>query len=52
MSQMFFRLKKFNTDISSWKTNNVKNMIICFCQLKELIKNLDKWDTCKCYKYE
>nr|WP_307929734.1 BspA family leucine-rich repeat surface protein [Mycoplasmopsis bovis] len=37
--------KKFNTDISSWKTNSVKDMSNMFTSAEAFSQNLDKWDT-------
>nr|WP_307926221.1 BspA family leucine-rich repeat surface protein [Mycoplasmopsis bovis] len=40
-----FEAKKFNTDISSWKTNRVKDMSNMFTSAEAFSQNLDKWDT-------
>ncbi len=42
---MFFGAKNFNTDISNWKTDKVKNMSYMFFATKKFNKNLDKWNT-------
>ncbi|QQH26993.1 BspA family leucine-rich repeat surface protein [Mycoplasmopsis bovis] len=42
---MFFGAKNFNTDISNWKTDKVKNMSYMFYATKKFNKNLDKWNT-------
>nr|WP_307938193.1 BspA family leucine-rich repeat surface protein [Mycoplasmopsis bovis] len=45
MSKTFLQAKKFNTDISSWKTNSVKDMSNMFTSAEAFSQNLDKWDT-------
>ncbi|WP_429997510.1 BspA family leucine-rich repeat surface protein, partial [Mycoplasmopsis bovis] len=42
---MFFGAKNFNTDISNWKTDKVKNISYMFFAAKKFSKNLDKWNT-------
>ncbi|TKA58782.1 hypothetical protein MBOVa_5890 [Mycoplasmopsis bovis 8790] len=45
MSQVFFRAKNFNTDISSWKTDKVEDMSYMFYATEKFNINLDKWNT-------
>nr|WP_307929731.1 BspA family leucine-rich repeat surface protein [Mycoplasmopsis bovis] len=45
MSSNVFGAKNFNTDISNWKTDKVKNMSYMFYATKKFNKNLDKWNT-------
>nr|WP_307927264.1 BspA family leucine-rich repeat surface protein [Mycoplasmopsis bovis] len=45
LSKTFLQAKKFNTDISSWKTNSVKDMSNMFTSAEAFSQNLDKWDT-------
>lgn len=42
MSQVFFRAKNFNTDISSWKTDKVEDMSYMFYATEKFNINLDK----------
>ncbi len=48
---MFFGAKNFNTDISNWKTDKVKNMSYMFYATKKFNKNLDKWNTANVEKW-
>nr|WP_307920469.1 BspA family leucine-rich repeat surface protein [Mycoplasmopsis bovis] len=39
MSKTFLQAKKFNTDISSWKTNSVKDMSNMFTSAEAFSQN-------------
>ena len=47
MSELFFRARDFNQDISKWDTSNVVNMEGMFCHAKTFNQNISGWNTSK-----
>ena len=45
MAYMFRRAPKFNGDISSWDTANVKNMGLMFGEANSFNGDISSWDT-------